>query len=366
MENQERKTVREDNEVDLGNVFNAISRFFAKLGRFLANVSMAIVSSFILLLLFLKKKIIWLVLAALIGFAYGAYTNYSRGSNYYSTMIARLNFGSSRSLYNSIDYLNALISQGRLKELSQLLKISEQEAGKLVFFEARPVEDELSIIELYKQQFLDYNRSSTLRTDTFWTRTVTYKDFKKSLTNYDMPVQEVTAIGRQPDVFPKLQPAFINLIASNGILKRNSEINQRIKVEEENILVSSLQGLDTLRTVYNKRLREQPGGTGQSTNLTVLDQAQSKPNPELALYDKVLELKDELNAVRKDMVNNQEIIQVYASFNPVGRKLSIFRQSAIQYTYQALVLALVILLLIELYKALNNYERNRKDGTLLS
>src|SRR5262249_29488979 len=155
----------------------------------------------------------------------------------------------------------------------------------LIYFEAEPIEDEVMISELYKKQFLSFDRSSRLRTDTFWTRTIPYKQFKEGLIKYNMPLHKLTAISLQSDLFPKLQEGIIKIITSNNTLFENVGINKKMQIDEEKMLVSSIDGLDTLRNVYNEQLRQRKGieAPSSTTNLNVIDRALSKSAPELEL-----------------------------------------------------------------------------------
>jgi len=362
MENQDKKISRTDNsDIDLGSALIIMGRGFKSIGRFFYSVFLALANAFLFALLFLKRRMWWLLGALVLGLGLGAYFNYSNGTMYYSVMTARYNFGSTRALYNTVDYLNALLGEDRRADISKILSISIEEARSLKSFSAQPLNNEKVVSDLYNEYYLSSDRSYRVRTDTFWTRTIKYKDFKEGLTRYDIPIQQLTAYSVRADIFPKIQNGLINTIVNNGILKKNEEINKKIQEDEEKIIISSIQGLDTLRQVYNERLRrsgnDQETGT---TNLTVLDKTMLKPNPELELYEKFLQFKDELKAIRNNTLNNQEIVQIFASFNPVGKKASFFKQSLFNTAVQIVGLTLLVLIIIEIYQALGNYERKRK------
>jgi hypothetical protein len=361
MEHQDKKaSPSDDRDIDLGTVLRSIGRAFSKIGWLIKSFFLFLGGLFLYSLIFLKKRAIWLIIAGAIGFAYGYYLKYSNGNKYYSSFTARFNFGSSRSLYNTIDYLNSLIADGRLNELSKLFSITEKEAAMLIEFEAEAIKDEIILTDLYRQEFFDFDRNSRVRTDTFWTKTVTYKEFKSSLTKYDMPLQRVTVTSTKPDIFPKLQPGFIKNIVSDGILMNSYKILKETQQDEERIVANSLTGLDTLRAVYNERLRKDGPKESSSANLTVLEQSQLHSSPELELYDKMLTLKDELRSLRKKNVNNQEIVQVLASFNSVGKRVSILKESTSKYAFWAIIITLLILVAVEVYKALDAYEKKNK------
>lgn len=361
MENQEKKvSPPEDADVEMGALINLLIRIIKRISAFFATLFYWIGQVIMYVLMFLKRNLIWIGIAIIIGLVWGIYTDSKHGTKYYSRMIVRTNFGSTRALYNSVDYINALIGERRLKDLSTILSIPEEEAGTLRYLTAEPVDDELSVAELYKQKFLVQNRSDLVRLDTFWARVIKYEDFKKSLTKFDKPFHEITAVSIHPDIFSKIEAGVINAILKNEVLVKNQEINQRMDKDEEQIIISSIQGLDTLRRAYNERLVKQDGSKESgSTNLNVLDRGFNIKTPELDLYDKVLELKDELKTARTNAANNQNIIQVYSRFNPIGQKQNVLKQDSASYTIFAASVALIFLIILDIYKAVGRYEKGK-------
>src|SRR5687768_15026054 len=103
-------------------------------------------------LLFLFRNFIWLLVGLVLGLSYGLYKQ-TKASGYTSQMVVKANYNSSRALYNAVDYLNALISTGQLNELAAIFGITEAEAGNLSEFTIEPVESEVIIASMYKEEF---------------------------------------------------------------------------------------------------------------------------------------------------------------------------------------------------------------------
>jgi len=358
---------QKENDVDLGMLLyqlgRAIRSFFALIGKgfYLLGEGM------LQFLFFLRRNIIWLSLGTGIGLVYGIYLHTKRGSKYYSETTLRTNFNSSRSLYNSIDYLNALIQTKNYNQLSEVFKITGVEAQSLNVFEAAPVESELIAADLYRDQFLEASRNQRVRVDTFWTRTIKYEDFKDGLTKFDFPLHIVKLTTTRADIFPKIQDGLGRLVSNNDFLLKSKASNQEIINDEEAILKSSIQSIDTLRSAYEKHLTLTPVSLPPTTNFNFFDKTTQMRAPELDLYNTLLELKDELKKVRSQSIVSQDIVQVYSPFNPVGQKSSVFRQNTFYYTVMGFMLALFILISIKLYFVLGNIEqdsmpkRNKKD-----
>lgn len=351
----------ENKEIDLGTTLTVIARGFKKLGDGIAFIFRGLGNAILTLLIFLKRRLFWILAAVALGLAWGAYQSISAGNNYTSKMIAKFNYESAVTLYGTLDNLNGLIRDANHDALAHIFSISREEAASFIKFSAEPIEDALAVSDLYKQQYLDGNRSMAARQDTLWLKILPFNEFKKTLTKYNMPLQQITVLVRRPSVLSKLQNGLINLLCSGSVLQRKKSISNQLQVEEENIIISSLQGLDTLRNVYNQRLRNLPkAGDIGSTNLNLLDRVMNTSSPELQLYEKELLFRDELKKIRQNAMNNQDIIQVYVPFSEYGnRSNSVFR-SAISYGAKAFLAAIVLLLLVECYKFVDKRDKEQR------
>jgi hypothetical protein len=340
-------------------------------GRSLKNLSLSVgrgVSRFghaiLISILFLMRNFIWVILATAIGLGYGIYLLNKSGTSYVAEMTVKTNFNSSRSLYNSVDYLNSLVNGGNTEQVSSIFGISPEDAKKLSFFSVQPVNSEVIISEMYKDQYLKVNRSGKVRLDTFWVRTMNYDDFKEGLTKYDYPLHTIKASSTNPAIFGKLQQGMVELLSKNSLLQEIKSKQALSNSQEEELLVSAIKKLDTLRDAYNQRLIRGQSGTSPSGNqLTFMEAVPDLKAPELEVYDKMLELIEELKRSRTRSVTEQEIIEVYSPFNPVGQKVSFLQQSVGRYTLMGLIAGLVIVLLMGLYRFLVKYERNHVAKT---
>ena len=70
----------------------------------------------------------------------------------------------------------------------------------------------------------------------------------------------------------------------------------------------------------------------------------------------MLLLKDELKRLRMTSAENQSVIQIYSPFSPVGKRMNLLKQDSSYYTGISVLAAVIILLIIEIYKP----ERYRK------
>ncbi len=334
----------------------SIKRLFVGIGRMFYVLGKAIAD----FVLFLFRNLLWLVLGTLIGLGYGAYRISKEGNKFASELTIKTNFNSSRTLYSTIEYLNALIGAQKLEDLSGLFKITKEEARQLVSFNTKPVKSEMITAGMYRDQFIQYDRTFRSKQDTFWLRTVKYEDFKETLTNYDYPFHQVTAISTNPMVFPKLQTGLIAYISNNKLLQETKQRQVLSNREEELLLSSAIKTIDTLRKAYSTRIASGELPTTLPGNqITMMDNAPETKVPELEVYDKMLELQDELKKSRRRSLTENEIVEVISSFTPVGRQLSILEQNTTRYAVIAFIFTFLILVGISSVK----YYRQPKTGS---
>jgi hypothetical protein len=343
-------------DLDLGYFLTATGRKLSSFFRSVGNGLDSLGEGVLALLFFIRKHIIWLLLGTVVGLGYGIYQHTQTGFRYTASMTVKTNFNSSRALYNVIDYLNALVSNGNTTQLASIFGISKQEAGQLMHFSADHIESEMITAEMYRQKFLEFRRNERVRQDTFWSRTVKYTDFKRSLTGFDFPLHEVTLISTNPVIFPRVQNGVISLASSNKFLQQLKNSAQTTYKEEESLLIGSLESLDSLRASYTQRIQKTPIPGGAGTSVTVTEQTQGAQTPELQLYDKMLELKDELRDTRTSAVTESEIIEIIAPFNGVGTRVGFLRQTISRFAITGFLIALLIIVGVLLYKSIGNLE----------
>jgi hypothetical protein len=350
---------QQDKDMDLAALLSLISRGIRKLFLWIASVFVFLFECLLALMLFIKRKFIFLLIGAVIGFGYGLYAYYSSGPLYYADMVVRTNFESSRLLYNKIKYFNALIREQKTKELSNLFGLSEEDTKALKSFTIEPISDELEKARIYKEDFLTHDRSTNFSMDTMWSNSMKYKDFKENLTTYDYPFHEIRLLSSSSSIYNRISAGIVKSIQENATLRAVKTATDSLMKQQEQIISSSLASLDSLKTAYNRRISSSATpGKGEGQNFIFSDK--DSRNPEIDLYDKELLLKDELGSLRRKQIEQSEILQVYSDFNEVGTPYSLFRQPFVRLPLYTTALVFIILVLIEFVKGLNKVEKNKK------
>lgn len=353
---------RQSQDVDLGTVLYKIGKALDKAARLVADFFMALFKLSVLSLIYLRKNIWWLVAGCIAGLGYGVYYKYNSGIRYQSAATVKMNFESSRYLYTSIDYLNSARGSGDLTALAKIFQVSPKEASSIMGFEANPVEDEVAALNMYREKVVRYHRNETLELDSFWVNKFEFDDYKKQLTKYDYPVHQVTVTCTDASIFPKLQDGFIRLISQQEVLKRNQSIYLQVARMEDSVLETSLRQLDTLSSAFSKRIGE--GGDAYHAGNTVT--VQEKPNvksttiiksPALELFNTKVSMKNQLAELRIKSVSEQDIVQFYAPFNPIGgRAAPIYSPSYLKSALYGLLIASVLVLGFGLFRYLGTLD----------
>jgi hypothetical protein len=354
------QTTDRDSDADINLLLyktgHAIKQFFLWIGRGIAAVVSAIIS--ILLLLF--RNILWLGIGVLAGLLFGLY-QVSQNTAFSSDMIVKVNFGSSRNLYNVVDYVNSLISTHQVDTLAKLFRLTPAEAGQLSDIAIQPESSELIKAEIYRQEFLEPERHKKMRLDTFWTRTIKYEDFKENLTEFDYPYYRITAKTTNATVFPKLGIGIAAYINSDPLLIEIKQQQMTSNSGEEKLLAASIGNLDSLRNAYNQRLIKGEPATPNANQMMVLQGVKEQSIPELDLYDKMIELQELLKKSRNRAAVENNAVVIQTPFNPVGKKISFVNRVSATALYGLLLVA-AVLLLIGLYRWLIAFDASHNPG----
>ena len=353
------KTTDRDSDADINLLLyktgQSIKHFFLWIGRGIA----ALIGFIIAILLILFRNILWLGIGIIAGLLFGLY-QVSQNTAFSSDMIVRANFGSSRNLYNTVNYVNSLISTNQVDTLARLFRLTPAEVRQLSDISIEPESSELIKAEMYRQEFLEPERNKKMRLDTFWTRTVTYEDFKEKLTDFDYPFYRITAKTTNATVFPKLGSGIAAYINSQPLL---TEIKQQQSIshyDEEKLLAASIGNLDSLRSAYNQRLIKGEPATPTGNQTMVLQGPKEQIVPELDLYDKMIELQELLRKSRNRGAMESNAVVIQTPFNPVGKKISNVNRIATTALYGFLLVA-AVLLLIALYRWLMAIDASRNS-----
>ncbi len=355
--------VPKEDEMDLGVFFNLLGRIVSSISKAIQSLFTGLFQFIIFIFIFIKRKMVWLAIGLIAGLGFGLFSYLKDGPSYYSDMTVKTNFENAGALYNVIDYFNSLIKSGKIKEVTTAFNIPEADARRIIRFEVSPLNNELEAVKLYKNFISDYSRINRLN-DTQWVNIIKYTDFKKSLTPHNYPLQSVRVYSNNPDIYKNIQSGiFKNLqeVKSNDVAQNKV---MKLLREEESIVTRSLNGIDSLRTAYNKSIADGKYFKSDGGGMLMGNYSKIVSNPEIELYDKELLLKDEMTAIKNKIITQESIFNIVTDFNERGTKVSGYRENFVTYAWMGMLITFCLLVLIEFYRYIDKKDKQKKETAI--
>ena len=338
-------------EVDLGQLFNAIGRLFEKLFLFIGRVFKSL---FTIIIYTLKPvvnnfKIITIVLfsAAILGFITEKFSE----PVYVSDMLVRPYFDSKYQLANNVDYFNALIDAENYQKLSEIFEIDTLSASHLLGFEMKigpETENELL------QQYDNYIKTidSTLAED------VSYEDYILNRDILAASVFSIKASAISHTIFPSLELGFIKTF-ENEYSKKLKRIRDSTVLIRKASLVKELRRVDSLQNVYLTILEKESDKDQLSLGsggLLPVTQERSITR-EYELFQEELRTRQSIRSLNEKLIEESDFYDILSGFEDVGtvEKELFTKYSAV---FPLIVLTFMVLLFTftRLFKYIKEYE----------
>lgn len=337
-----------EEEVDLGSLFLLIGRGFTKFFNFIGSIFKGIFHGFIVVLLFIKKNIITIAIAGIVGGATGVFLESKSPDLYGSEMLVKPNYKSSKLLYRNINFYNDLIKQKDTASIQSTFGITKLEAGSLKKIIIEPIISEYDIVESYDEFVTEV--------DTTTIKSYEFEEFKSSFTEYDYKIHRIEAISEKKDVFSKLKNTIITSVENNTYFERLKEYTYGSLITTDTLIKKSIAQIDSLqKTIMISTVAASQKNTS-GTNIDLGSQ-NSKPK-EVELLESNRRLIDDLQKIVEDKSEKNVVINVVSSFKPIGYKIGgITKSNTFLFTLLAILGVISILLLLKLNAYLNNYKK---------
>jgi len=341
----------DNEEIDLGQLFNAIGRLFEKLFSFIGRLFTGLFS---IVIYALKPVInnfklisIILFLAAIIGFMAEKYTP----PVYESDMLVKPYFGSKYQLANNVDYFNALIGEQNAEELSRIFEIDSNDAKTLVGFtmEIGPETDNDLLV-----QYDAYIKSidSTLASE------VTYEEFILNRDILNAGIFSITASATKNDIFINLERGFTKTFENDYSKRLREKRDDTIKLRKVS-LEKQLQEIKKLQDVYVdviEKEAENPEVQIGTEGMFPLQQSKRKTN-EYELLERELNIRAMINALDEQLVKEDSYYEILAGFEEVGTKAKTFgSRYSLMFPLIVFTLMAVIFLSRKAFYFIKNYD----------
>lgn len=339
---------QQSEEVDLGQLFKLIGNAFDRLFKFIGGIFKGILDAVILFLLFIQKNFIKFLIIGVIGVTIGIFIDYIRDPRYISTMVVEPNFNSVQQLYNNIEFYNELAEAKDSTALADVLAISKREASTIKEFKVESYSDENQKIQLFDR----FVRSL----DTSTRKAIEMKSYLKNFNSFDARFHTVTIIATNNRIAKKIQPVIINSISGNdyfNLQKYISDVNIKL---QDSLYKKQIMEIDSLQILYKKVMLAEAEKPMQGTSIN-LGENGSKDNKELALVNKIAELKTNLVELNQERANKSSIINVISDFPNKGVEQKDLLE---RYAFLVPCFMLIATLIIFMILSLNNYLKNLK------
>ena len=337
-------------EVDLGQLFNAIGKLFDRFYLFIKSIFKSIFSIFIYALkaVFDNIKLIGavMIIAAMVGY----FIEKSRPNVYSSTMVVRPYFDTKYQLVDNIDYFNALISSKNHKTLSEIFSIDEEIAKEVVSFEV-----EIGP-ETENDQLVKYNNFKKSIDSTIADR-VSFKDFIDNRSIYTGDLYEITVQSTKSDIFRTLEEGFNSSFANEYSSKKMAKRDTLIAIQKASIM-ASIDQVQKLQNVYINVLEDD---TKKETNYTLGENLSLSPEKtgtkEFELLNEEIRLRKQLQKLDEQKLEEDVFFDIISSFQQIGNKsINIMNRYSLIFPVLAFILLCLVYLTVKLAKYVRNYE----------
>ncbi len=340
---------QQSEEIDLGQLFKLIGNAFNRFFQFIASIFKGIFHTIILFLLFIQKHIIKLAIVGFIGLAIGFYLDSTKDIKYISTMVVEPNFNSVQQFYNNVNFYNELAKAEDSIALAEVFNISKKEATSIKKFKVESYSDENQKVQLFDK----FVRSL----DTMTQKTIDMKSYLENFNSFDARFHTVSIIATDNEIAKKIQSTIINSISRNDYFNLQKEISDTNIKLQDSLYNKQIAEIDSLQLLYKKVMLKEADRPMEGTSIS-LGENGGKENKELALINKMEQLKSGLVELNEERANKSSILNVISDFPRKGVKVKgILKSYKFLVPASLLVLTLLILSLLSLNTYLKNYRK---------
>ncbi len=303
---------QQSEEVDLGQLFKLIGKGFTSVFSYIGSFFKKLFLAFVWLVFFIKRHALKLAISGVVGVILGTVLEKTSEPVYKSYITVKQNYETGENLYNTIGYYNDLLKQGDITAIENVLGVKYEEAMSILYFEMEPVISENQRL----QEFDAYLQTL----DTSIARTVEYKTFLKNSEDYHHQYQQITIKAKERNNFKTVFRKIIDNINSNVYFKREQEKDLKELRDQASAISESLIKSDTLLAVYQKAIVTSAENKNDfESKITITsDNGKISSTKEFELYNKHLELKQELSEIEREIADKAHIIEITSSKQDSG------------------------------------------------
>jgi hypothetical protein len=338
-------------EVDLGQLFNAVGNLFQRLFNFIGGIFKGIFSAIIYTIKPLvenfKLVAIAVVLTAILGYAYEK----TKDSVYSSEMVVKPHFDSKYQLASNIGYFNTLINSNNITELSTVFEIDTVDAKSLVGFELRAGP------ETQNDLFIEYDEY-VQSIDTSLVDELSYIEYIKNRDLMSGRLFAVKAKSSKVDIFPHLLEGFRKTF-ENDFSEYKKRVRDTLAFMDRQSINVQLDRLDSIQKTYLEAIKNDSKNSNLSLGLgSVLPlQEQKTATKEFDLFLREMSLRRELNLIDQTIAEVNTFYDILSPFDKVGKKdNSIKRRYSLLFPFLTIMFFTLAFLVLKAFSFIKNYE----------
>jgi len=343
----------QNEEVDLGQLFNAIGKLFERLFSFIGKIFRGLFSAVIYALKPIVNNFKLVAAVLLIAVVLGFISDRNKKPSYYSNMLVKPHFDSKYQLANNVDYFNSLIVSNNLEKLSNIFEIDTTVASQLLGFKLEigpETQNELLI------QYDDYIKS--IEVDSTMLTYLPYAEFIKNRILLNSDIFSIKAMSYQNDIFLSLEKGFIKTF-ENTHSKKLKEKSDKVYSIEKITYETELQRLENLQQVYVEVLKNQSKNNdlafGKGTMFPLTQEKTATKEYELFIEE--VKIRNALRYLEKEKIEeNNDYYEIVSGFEPIGTKDSPLYGHLLIFPAMAFILLALIYSVINIFKYIRDYE----------
>ena len=338
-------------EVDLGQLFNAIGKLFERFFKFIGSIFVAIFSVIIFALQAIIQNIKIILLVVIVAFIIGIAIDKTKQPLYYGNMLVEPYFESEHQLFKNIEYYNSLLDTQNFDALSKIFQIPEDHVRQIVSFDLeKGPETENYLL----QEYDEYIRS----VDSLSASEMTFKNYKKNRDLFSSKIFSVEVFSRKNDIFRDLSNGFMKSFENEYSLTLKKRRDSVAKLKKT-LFERSLRQIDSMRLVYLRiKEEEAKNKTGKLGFSGMVPVSQEKTDTkEYELLNNQLSLRDSIRKIEQTMIEKNVYYDIVSKFPEVGVK-----DGSISNRYSLFfpIIGFVLLCLLFIVTKIVNYVKNYK------
>ncbi|NNE32353.1 MAG: hypothetical protein HKN40_08295 [Winogradskyella sp.] len=341
----------QNEEVDLGQLFNAIGKlfekFFAFLGRVLKHFFSLIIYALKPVVTYFKTIAIVVMAAAILGFIVEKF----KKPVYVSEMLVKPYFDSKYQLANNVSYFNALINSNNLSEISDIFEIDSLDAAELIGFDIQIGPETGN--DLLKE-YNDYIKTidSTLAKD------IPYEDYVENRDILSGSIFSVKAKSRSNDIFTSLEKGFDKTFENKYSTKLKNIRDKTIEIKT-NVYKNELKRIDSLQGIYFEVLKAESENGKVSIGLEGMIPltSQKTATKEYELFQKEMVIRDSLKILEQELIKENDYYDILSGFEEIGTvERDFWNRYTVIFPAMTLLFIIIIYLLYGAFKFIRDYE----------